>query len=435
MFVSNWKAISNRLLLETALLAAILVALPASSAQESGKGDQAADIGLMPRKAADALAAPPTESDLRVMPINLATALGLAGSQALDIALAAERVQAGVAALELARASWFPTVTLGGAYDRHDGAHQNADGTVTDTNFGSMMFGAGTGIGSQASILSFDKAIFEPLAERQIVQADRAQLQAVTNDTMLAVTNAYFGVEQARGELAGVLDASRRADELLRRVRKLAEGLVPPLEMTRTEAEVERLHAAELRARERWLVVGAELIRILRLDASAQVVPVEPPELQICLIDLNQSVDELVLTGLANRPELAAHRATIEAALIRVRQEKFRPLIPTLWIRGWSTGASGTLAGGAFAGGPNGTLSNFSARGDFDVQLLWQLDNLGLGNRAKIHLRQSEYRTANLELQRTLDRVAAEVTQAYDQAKLAARRVTITERAMKLALE
>ncbi len=420
---------------EIALVVSLLIVPTACLAQNAEKKDPVSEIGFMPRKVADVLESPPPEADRRVLPINLATALGLAGSNSIDIALAAERVQAGVAALELARAYWLPTVTIGAAYDRHDGSRQNSDGSISNNDFGSLMLGAGTGIGSQASILSFDKAIFEPLAARQVVKADRAALQAANNDTMLRVTNAYFGVQQARGELAAAIDASRRAEELLRRVRKLAEGLVPPLEATRTEAEVERLQAAELRARERWLLVGADLVRILRLDASAQVIPVEPPDLQISLIDLNQSVDELVLIGLSNRPELAAQRAEIEAALVRVRQEKFRPLIPTLWIRGWSTGASGTLAGGVFGGGPNGSLGNFGARGDFDVQLLWQLDNLGFGNRAKIHGRQSEYRTANLELQRTLDQVAAEVTQAYDQMRLANRRISITERAVKLAVE
>jgi outer membrane protein TolC len=418
-----------------AFLIAGLIVVPLCFAQEPNRPNPPTEIGVMPRKAGEGLPAAPPEADRRVLPINLATALGLAGSNAIDIALAAERVQAGVATLELARAYWLPTVTMGPAYDRHDGAHQNADGTVTNTDFGSLMFGAGTGIGSQASILSFDKAIFDPLAARQEVNADRATLQAAANDTMLAVTNAYFGVEQARGELAAALDATRRAEEVLRRVRKLAEGLVPPLEAIRAEAEAARLESLELQARERWLLVSADLVRVLRLDASAQVMPVEPPDLQIALIDRDQSVDELVLIGLANRPELAAQRATIEAALVRVRQEKYRPFIPTLWIRGWSTGASGTLLGGVFGGGPNGSLSNFSARGDIDAQLLWQLDNLGFGNRAKVHQRQSEYRTANLQLQRTLDRVAAEVTQAYDQATLAARRIAVTERAVKLALE
>ncbi len=90
---------------------------------------------------------------------------------------------------------------------------------------------------------------------------------------------------------------------------------------------------------------------------------------------------------MTNRPELASNQALVQAALTLLRQEKLRPLMPSLFLRGYSTPASGTLATGYMAAGTNGSLGSFQPRGDIDVQLLWQLDNLGFGNRAKINLR------------------------------------------------
>jgi outer membrane protein TolC len=89
----------------------------------------------------------------------------------------------------------------------------------------------------------------------------------------------------------------------------------------------------------------------------------------------------------------------------------------------------------AFAGGRNGSLGSYSIREDVDVQLLWQLDNLGFGNRARSRLRASEQRAATLELFRTQDRVAAEVTQAYAQVQQAERRVSLGEAEVSLAKE
>ena len=49
---------------------------------------------------------------------------------------------------------------------------------------------------------------------------------------------------------------------------------------------------------------------------------------------------------------------------------------------------------------------------DYDVQLLWQLDNLGAGNRARVRQREAETRLAQVELARIQTRVSAEGTGA-----------------------
>jgi len=56
-------------------------------------------------------------------------------------------------------------------------------------------------------------------------------------------------------------------------------------------------------------------------------------------------------------------------------------------LRGAATNPGGTLAGGVFGGGTNATLGNFNARGDFDVQVVWEWQNLGFGNKAKVQER------------------------------------------------
>jgi outer membrane protein TolC len=401
-----------------------------ASAQESALSPQS------PRQVSPAtppitVAPPSPEAGERPLPINLPTALELANARAIDIALASQRIQIAAAELQRAKVLWLPTVYIGADYYRHDGQIQDTPGNILGTSKSSFIAGAGP-----AAVFALTDAIFAPLAARQVVQARQASLQAATNDTLLAVAEAYFNVQQARGELAGAEDAAGRARELVRRAEALStKGLVPPVEAVRARTELgDRVQDVET-AREHWRVASAELTRVLRLDASALVEPLEPPQLRVTLVPLDRPVDDLIPVGLTNRPELAAHQALVHATLERLRQERIRPLAPSVLLRGASTGIFGTLAGGYFGGGTNDKLSNFGARGDFDVQILWEFQNLGLGNRALVNQRRAENQAAVLELFRTQDRVAAEIAQAYAQAQSAERRAKEAESQVQDALE
>src|SRR5205807_7885485 len=95
----------------------------------------------------------------------------------------------------------------------------------------------------------------------------------------------------------------------------------------------------------------------------------------------------------------------------------------------------GTLAAGYFGGGINGRSGDFSMRSDWDVQVLWELQNLGFGNQAKVREKEAERQLATFELFRTQDRIAAEVVQAYAQAQEAAVRIQDAEAGLKFAAE
>lgn len=374
------------------------------------------------------------EPDRQILPINLPEALELSGSRPIDVQLAQEGVRGAVSVLDQAKALWLPTITIGGGYYRHDGDIQDSSGAIVNNSHSSVMFGLGSGIGTSA-VFSPNDAIFASLAARQTLSARRADVQAATNDSMLAVTDAYFSVQQARGNLAAARDATGRTEEIVRRVKSLAAGLVPALEIVRAETELARRQEAEVFARESWQVNSAELARILRLDAASQIEPIEPPQLQITLVEPERPIDELISLGLTNRPELAADQALVQAAIARLRQEKLRPFIPSILLRGDSTPVGGTLGAGVFAGGTNGDLGSTAARSDWDLQVLWQLDNLGFGNAARIRLRDSEHRASLLDLFRTQDRVAAEVSRAAAQARQAVRRVQIADQQVRLAVD
>lgn len=362
---------------------------------------------------------PPTAEPLdKLLPINLPAALKLANARPLDVALASERIQVALAQLERAKVLWLPTIYLGADYYRHDGQLQDVAGNIFGTSKSSVLIGAGP-----SAVFAVTDAIFEPLVARQVLRARRADWEAAQNDTARAVAEAYFDVQQARGELAGADDAAKRTEDLVRRTSQLAKGFVAPVDLVRAKAELAERRQAAMQARQRWQTASAELARILRLEPTALVEPLEPPHLQVTLVPLDQPVDALIPIALTRRPELASQQALVQASLQRLKAERLRPLIPSLLLRGASTNPAGTLAGGAFGGGIDGRIGDFAARGDFDVQVLWELQNLGLGNWAKVKEKRAENQAAIVELFRTQDRIAAEVARAYAEAKSAQERI------------
>lgn len=366
----------------------------------------------------------------KALKITLPTALRLAGASPLDVALAEERVRAASAQVERTQALWLPTLYLGADYFRHDGRIQDIVGSVFTTSRSSFMIGAGP-----SAVIAVSDALYAPLSARQVLRARQAEAQATRNDTLLAVAEAYFAVQQARGEVAGAADAVRRCTNLSQRIEKLAGGLVPAVEASRAKADLARRRQAVESAYERWQIASAELNRLLRLDPAAVVEPEEAPNLRVDFLTSEKSVDELIPLALTRRPELEAHQALVQATLARLKQEKMRPLVPSLLLRGNATNPSGSLSAGYFGGGVNDRIDNFGARHSIDVQVLWELQNLGFGNRALVRERQAENQQATLALFRMQDRVAAEVAQAHAQVRRSASRVGDAEEGLRYALD
>ncbi len=366
-------------------------------------------------------ATPAAQSQGTPLPITLSSALTLTGANALDIQIADERVRTASAQLDRAKVLWLPNLNIGADYFRHDGQIQDIVGNVFTTSRSSLLLGAGP-----QAVVSTADAVFAPLAARQVARATQFDAQASRNDTTLSVAVAYFNVQQARGEVAGAAESLRRAEDLVARTEKLAPDLAPGLEINRARTEAARRRQAVETAYERWQVASADLTRLLRLQPGTLVEPAEEPSLAVALIDPAAPLDELVAIGLTHRPELASYQAVVQAALVRVKQEKRRVLYPTLAARGGGSNTPG-LAGGYFGGGVNDFMGNFGPRFSVDLQAVWEVQNLGLGNRAQVREREADGRRALLELLRTQDVVTAEVVQAQAQAARAAKRVKAAE--------
>ena len=97
-------------------------------------------------------------------------------------------------------------------------------------------------------------------------------------------------------------------------------------------------------------------------------------------------LDDLIATGLRNRPELAEAQALV-AGDARPPEAGAAPAASS------PASPSATRAAGS-AAAPNGFFGNFDGRSDADVNLYWELQNLGFADRAIARQRGAQQRTA-----------------------------------------
>jgi outer membrane protein TolC len=344
------------------------------------------------------------------LPINLPTALRLAVARPLLIAAAQASLQLALAQWQHARVLWIPNFNVGGSYLGHAGGAAGTAGPEFINGRDQFMLGGGL-----TAIYEITDAVFSPLVQRQMVRARQADLQTARNDSLLNVATAYFNVQQARGRLSGTQDVLEKSRRLVRQIQALGTDLVAPIESDRALTEVADIEREVALRYQDWRITSADLTRELRLNPLTVVTPLEPPELQVTLISPREPVDGLVPIGLTNRPELASNQALVQATLTRIRQERMRPLIPSLILAGNPVPVApyGNLMFGGFWSDYSGQTNPASFRFDPNVQLYWQLQNFGFGNRALVRERQADQQHALVELFRVQDRVAAEVVQAH----------------------
>jgi outer membrane protein TolC len=362
-----------------------------------------------------------------VQPIDLANALRLAGARDLDIAVAREQVLRAMGELDQARGLWLPSLFTGPTYYRVDGQVQEINGKVITVDRGSLFLGTtaslansfpaappGSGfppLNSLSGVLRISDAIFGVGVAKRNIAANKAGVAAATNNAILAAAEAYFGLQQAAGTLAIAREAAGNA--------RVLAGITASF--VRSGAGLEADHRrilTEVRSRRRAIrlaagqleVASADLVRPLLLDPHVVVAPAEPAETVYRLVADDVPLDDLIAQGWRCRPELAQARELVEAAVLRLKQAKLRPFVPSL---------ATTYSGGGFGGGPGSFFGNFSSRGDFAASLFWDLRGLGLIDRGVIRQAQAGRHTADIELVRAEAQVANDVVAAY-KARLAA---------------
>jgi len=386
-------------------------------------------------------------------PIDLGTALRLAGVENPELLLARTRISEVAALRQLAAAQLLPNLNLGTNYDSHTGVLQQSTGNILNVSRSASYFGLGANAIGSGTVnipglyynLNVGDAWYGYLASRQRVRTATAAADAARNDVLLRVCLAYMDL--LRGDCRRVIAAKNRdeAAEITRLTTVFAEkGAGRKADADRAAVELRKRDAELAQAEADTLTASARLAQLLNLDPSTRLKPIDGWVVPTPVVPDPIPLAELIAIAMLERPELAARRSEVRTALYELSNAKVLPFAPNV-ILGYSAGGFG---GGSnlistppgFIGS-NGQLQtgprfgDFDGRSDFDVVVFWTLRNLGVGNVALVRAASSRVKQMRLRELETLNTVRAEVAESKAKADARFLQIEAGEKAVKSSTE
>lgn len=372
--------------------------------------------------------------------IDLSTALRLAETQNPKIALAREQVLEAMALHKEARAIWLPTLTAGSNYHLHTGVLQTSFGQIRQINEQSIYFGGGSRSLAAESVAipavrifaQLSDAYYLPLAAGQMVTARAYDSNAIDNLTLMEVADRYLTLVAAEARRESLQVSLKEVEEVEQAQKVFASaGQGRDADYRRAKSDRLLMQLEEQQAQEEVAIASAELSRLLHLDPSVRLLTPAGPIEMLQLVDESSDVEALVVQGMYQRPEVAARSAEIGAAEYRVRNERYRAWLPLI-----SVGFSGA----AFGGGSNrqdlGVPSTYymtAGRTDFDVWAVWNVQNLGAGNRAWQGIRLAEREQVVVMRALILAEIRREVEERLARVRASSRAVTVSWKQLSAA--
>ncbi len=375
-----------------------------------------------------------SNSERPTLPLDLAAALGLTQGQNPRVAFAQAQVSQAYAQFEAARVLWLPSLRAGMNYNKHEGRLQDVVGNTIETSRGAAFGGLGAnavGAGSPAipgmyMYFHTTDAIFQRQIAGYALQAREFQADAVNNDQLLETALAYITLLEAAQRKAIATVTLEHGKELANLTAEFVRtGAGNHADADRAAAALAALQNEAIRAEEGAAIASARMAQQLSSDPTVLIVPQEPTVVPIDLFPANEmDMSDLVATGLANRPELAASSSLVCEAVNRLRREENAPWLPSVLL-----GASY----GAFGAGTGGNITNGGDRFDFDGVAWWEIRNLGFGERAARDNARAQIQQARMREIEMMDLVAREIVEAHTQVQSRRRLITFAEQGIKSA--
>lgn len=362
----------------------------------------------------------PAASPPETLPIDLPTALRLAGAQNLDVKMAREKLSLAKANRDIAVQQFFPWLAPGVAYRRHDNRIQDTTGTILDVNKQSYTVG-----GALTAQVDLGEAWFRELAARQFVKAAGHALDAQREQTVWQAAQAYFDLAKAHAAVDITRDALRIATDYEGQLRNAVEaGIALKGDVLRAQVQAEQSRVALRNAQKEARVTAARLAQMLRLDSTVELLPPADELVPISLVSTNAKLGALVAQALASRPELKERQTLVTASQTERQGAVVGPLVP-------SVGAQVFVGG--LGGGRGGSVGSFGDQETYFVGVGWRIGPGGLFDRARLRAADSRLNTSRLAVDKQTDDITREVVEAFTEFQAQGDQIENTRRALAAA--
>lgn len=338
-------------------------------------------------------------ADAQTNAINLETVLRLAKAQNLDVQIARSRLAEAKAVHESAREQFFPWLSPGISYRRHDNLIQDVSGTIIDVH--KQSYAPGVTLGAQ---LDIGDALFKSLATKQQAEAAAHFTEAQRQASVFVAAQNYFDLLFAQATVRVAEQASNISTNYESQIsRAVGAGLAFKGDELRARVQAENDRVALRRTRESQRRAAAQLAQMLHLDATVELVADESELVPVVVNETNAALSTLVQQALEARPEIKQTRATVAAANEEKKGTKLGPLIPSLGAQ---------VFGGGLGGDSDAGPSRFGDQEDVFAGLSWKFGPGGLFDFSRQKTAQARLDTARLLSTKTADQVAREVVDA-----------------------
>lgn len=358
-----------------------------------------------------------------VYPIDLPTALRLAGAQNLDIQIAREHLNEALANRESALEQFLPWIAPGVAYHRRDGVAQAVpSGVISDAHFQSYSPGA-----ALTAQMVLGDAIYNSLAAKQLVKASDQALETQRQDSTVSAAQGYFDLAKAQALVGVVRQAQATSQDYQQQLHAgVAAGIAFRGDELRVQSQTEHYAITLRQALEQQRVAAANLAQLLHLDSRVELIPQETELVPLTLFATNTPLDRLIGQALALRPELKQSQAFISAARAGKNGAVYGPLIPSVGAQAF---------GGGLGGGPDGGPSNFGAEGDYFVGLSWKIGPGGLFDPGRVNASKARLAAAHLSDSRLKDIIISQVVSSLARVQSLAGQIELAKHNLTTATE
>jgi outer membrane protein len=352
----------------------------------------------------------------------------LAGANNDEIQLARVKHTETIAESKQAWQRFWPSLSLGVGYRRHDGNVQDIAGAVF--NAYKQQYTVGTNIMIDWSP---GDLYYSALAAKQKALAAEQLAEKSRRDIVTEATARYFDLLSTDASVAIIEDDLRLTQDYEKQLEgAVTAGTAFRADLLRVKTQVSRAKLAIRQEQERRDLAAAALAESLRLPAESEL---RPAKADLVPVRLNgkAGVATLITQAKQHRPELKAAGAAATAAQLESDRARIAPIIPNV--------QAGYGAGGLGGGFGNNT-GNFEDTQDFYVGLGWKIGPGGLFDKQRKVIANAREEATNLQTEQIKAAIGREVVEAaaksqsaHDQIDINDEAVTAAEEMVKLARE
>jgi outer membrane protein TolC len=351
-------------------------------------------------------------------PIDLSTALRLAGTQNLQIAAAEAKMRRASGDLWSAYERFLPSLDAEWAFARHEDLTQSTEGEFLDVDKQSHRTA-----GVLSATWDLNEALFALLATQRAHDAATYKVESTTDAALLEVAEAYFDLVQAAAETRLAVRALGFSEDLAAQsARSVAEGVGNKVDVLRAQTQQSHDHLILHQRQEDVQVASARLARLLNLTQPTTLTPVDTVVAVMVLIDTTDGLNALLAASQTTHPQLLASQESQRAALWSSRQAVWGPLFPTIKAQ-------------ALFGSYGSTLADLSPTRDYALSVRWTLGPSGLFDFGRIRRQRAQARLAEIHLEEATQQVSEAIARSHAQLRQRSQMIAIADVGRQAARE